>query len=231
MRFLLALLLSLTLARGEDATRQRVVLVGDSTVAEQSGWGPAFAKLLRADVECLNFARGGRSSKSYRAEGHWDAAMKTKPTWVLIQFGHNDQPGKGPERETDPATTFPENIARYADEARAAGARPVLITSMVRRTFRGDKLISTLTPYVDAVKKVAADKNLPLIDLDARSRELCEKLGPTGSDAFNPPGKDGRTDRTHLNAKGSVAMANLVAAEIRANVPELAKLLSGEDAK
>ena len=82
-----------------------------------------------------NTAQNGRSSKSFRDEGHWATALAAKGDYYLIQFGHNDQPGKGPERETDPATTFPANMARYVDEVRAIGATPILVTSLVRRTF------------------------------------------------------------------------------------------------
>src|SRR5438093_6291681 len=69
---------------------ERVILVGDSTVASRSGWGDAFGKLLAPGVECVNMGRGGRSSKSYRKEGHWQKVLDAKPSWVLIQFGHND---------------------------------------------------------------------------------------------------------------------------------------------
>jgi lysophospholipase L1-like esterase len=80
----------------------RILLVGDSTVTEDEGWGSGFRARLAPDAECVNHARGGRSSKSYREEGHWRAALSTGARYVLVQFGHNDQPGKGPERETDP---------------------------------------------------------------------------------------------------------------------------------
>ena len=43
---------------------------------------------------------------------------------ILIQFSHNDCPGKGPERETVPATSFRQNLAQYITEALAAGATP-----------------------------------------------------------------------------------------------------------
>src|SRR5206468_1588266 len=83
-------------------TRVRIVLVGDSTVTDRGGWGSGFAKLLGPDAECVNLARSGRSSKSFIHEGHWKKALEQKPDYVLIQFGHNDMPGKGPQRETDP---------------------------------------------------------------------------------------------------------------------------------
>ena len=82
----------------------------------------------------VNLALNGRSSKSFRDEGAWAKVMAEKPNFVLIQFGHNDVAGKGPERETDPATSYRANLERYVEEVRAAGATPVLVTSIVRRT-------------------------------------------------------------------------------------------------
>lgn len=212
----------------ESPTAERIVLVGDSTVASQSGWGDAFTKLLALGVECQNLGRGGRSSKSFRAEGHWKKVMEAKPGWVLIQFGHNDQPGKGPERESDAKTTFRENLARYVSEARAVGAKPVLVTSLTRRTFNAQGKIQPdlLADYAEATRAVAAEEKVPLLDLNARSIEQMNQLGPEAAAAFDPKTKDpAKPDRTHLSAKGSEEIAKLVADEIHMRVPELAKLL------
>src|SRR5687767_2797294 len=84
-----------------------IVLVGDSTVTEGSGWGLGFREVLAVGARVTNTAQNGRSSKSFRDEGHWAAALAARGHYYLIQFGHNDQPGKGPERETDPETIFP----------------------------------------------------------------------------------------------------------------------------
>src|SRR5438067_799223 len=158
-RTFFALMLSLAFATPAAAAAPvKVVLVGDSTVADGSGWGPAFGKLFGDGAEVVNLARSGRSSKSYRDEGHWKKVLAAKPAWVLIQFGHNDMPGKGPARETDPNTTYRENMARYVDEARAVGAVPILVTSMARRTFDNGRIRGELAPWVEAVKKVAAEK-------------------------------------------------------------------------
>ena len=165
----------------------RIALAGDSTVTDQSGWGPGFAARLGPDAECLNLARSGRSSKSYINEGHWKKLLDAKPDIILIQFGHNDQPGKGPERETDPGTTYREFLARYVDEARAIGARPILVTSLTRRHFTPEgKIRSDLGPYAEAVKAVAAEKKVPVIDLHARSIELLERLGPQAARSSTP---------------------------------------------
>jgi len=116
-----------TVPASKPAGTIRIVLAGDSTVTVKAGWGGTpFAESFKENVQVINLAQGGRSSKSYRDEGWWDKVLAAKPDYVVIQFGHNDQPGKGPARETDPKTTFRQNIARYVDEARAAGDRAAM---------------------------------------------------------------------------------------------------------
>ena len=225
LRFCVAFLSLAVALHAADAVKPRVALAGDSTVTDTSGWGGAFAKLLIPDAECVNFAGGGQSSKSFRDSGRWQQTLDAKPAFVLIQFGHNDMPGKGPNRETDPATTYRENLLRFIQEARAIGAQPILVTSMARRTFDKGKIRGELRPWAEAARKVAADENAPLVDLFAHSIALLEKLGPTASDEFNPQTKDGRGDHTHLNAKGAEVMAAIVADELRRVSPELARLL------
>jgi lysophospholipase L1-like esterase len=162
----------------------KIILVGDSTTAVLGGWGPSFcADHVTSFLACVNLARGGRSSYNYRAEGSWDIALREMrtdgydATWVLVQFGHNDQPGK-PGRSTDLATEFPANLRRYVEEIRAAGAQPVLLTPLVRRQFQHGRLIDDLAPWADAIRKVAADMQVPLVDLHARSRDAVQGAGP-----------------------------------------------------
>ena len=91
-------------------------------------------------------------------EGLWSKALAARGRYYLIQFGHNDEPGKGPERETDPKTTYRTFMAKYVDESRAIGATPILVTSLVRRIYNPDGTIKTTqTPYVEAVRALAAE--------------------------------------------------------------------------
>src|SRR5262249_41015335 len=101
------------------------------------------------------------------------------------------------------------------------------ITSMARRQFGKDgKIHSTLIPYVEVVKQIAAEKNVPLLDLHSRSIELYEKLGREGSEKELAPRKEnGDVDNTHLTASGAKLIALLVADAVRVQVPELAPYL------
>jgi lysophospholipase L1-like esterase len=173
----------------------KIVLIGDSTTAVLGGWGPSFCGWhVTSFAACINLARGGRSSGNYRTEGSWALAMDEiksggfTDTYVLIQFGHNDQPGK-PGRSTDLATEFPANMKRYVDEVRAAGGKPILVTPLTRRQFKDGKLVDDLGPWADAVRKVSVETNTPLVDLHARSLAAVQAMGPVEAMKFaqRPP--------------------------------------------
>ena len=168
----------------------KIILVGDSTTAVQSGWGSSFCSHhVSSFIACVNLARGGRSTLSYRAEGSWDIALaemkvgRYDGVWVLVQLGHNDQPGK-PGRSTDIATEFPANLRRYVEEIRAAGAHPVLLTPLTRRAFKDGRLLDDLGPWADVIRAIANDMQVPLVDLHARSVAAVQALGPAQSMRF-----------------------------------------------
>jgi len=230
----------------------KIILVGDSTTAVFGGWGPSFcAYHVTSFMACVNLARGGRSTSNYRAEGSWDIALSEMRTsgyrdiWVLIQFGHNDQPGK-PGRSTDLATEFPANLKRYVEEARAAGAHPVLVTPLTRRSFVDGKLVNDLAPWAAATRKVAAEQKVPLLDLNADSSAAVAAMGSATADRFAevPPGAAQPTpprstevmvnpmaqpklsfDHTHLGVEGANYFATMVTHELSAAIPEMRPLL------
>jgi pectinesterase len=210
----------------------RIALAGDSTMTDDAGWGVGFNELLADNVECVNMSRGGRSSGSFVKEGRWEQTLSLKPDYVLIQFGHNDQPGHG-DRTTEPDTTFRENMMRYVTEARVAGAIPVLVTPLARRQWASDERIhSTLAPYAVTVRRIAQEMKVPLVELQQRSLDFYEQLGRSAMEILSPvrsgapaaPVFDGTVgfDGTHLNSEGSVAIGAIVASELRRAVPELA---------
>jgi lysophospholipase L1-like esterase len=173
----------------------KVILVGDSTMAPGSGWGSMFcAEHVKSSVACLNLGRGGRSTRSYRQEGSWAIALGEAKapgyaeTYVLIQFGHNDQSSK-PERWTDRTTEFPANLTRFVADVRAAGAVPVLVTPLTRREFRNGRLDNTLAPWAEEVRRVARATGAPLVDLNADSAALVQRMGPARATelAMTPP--------------------------------------------
>ena len=224
--FLLAALLPSVLT----AAPVRIVLVGDSTVNDEGGWGPGFRAHFSSGVEVVNLAKNGRSSKSFRDEGLWATALAAKPAYIIIQFGHNDGPGKGPDRETDAATSYRENLSRYIDEARAIGAQPVLSTSIVRRNFDPDGRIKSdsLLPYVEAARAVAALKHVPLMELYDLTVHQAEALGPDGCKAIDARDAQGKPDHTHLGPKGRQEVGAIAANEFVRVVPAMRPYFVGD---
>jgi pectinesterase len=207
----------------QSSSSVHVVLVGDSTVTDDSGWGAGFAHLAAPTVQVTNMSANGRSSKSFIDEGLWAKALAKRGNYYLIQFGHNDEPGKGPDRETDPGTTYRANMIRYIDESRAIGAKPILVTSLVRRLYNPNGTIrTTQTPYVDVVRALALEKHVPLIDLHTISLADAEQAGEDVWADLSPRDDKGEVDRTHLNAKGGDVVGRMVVEALRKAVPDLA---------
>jgi pectinesterase len=162
---------------------------------------------------------------SFLKEGRWTNALALKGDYYLIQFGHNNEPGK-PGRSTD-MSTFVSDTKKYVDDTRAIGAKPILVTPLTRRQWdkqQPGKIKSSLALYAEAVKQIGVEKNVPVIDLHARSIEVCEKLGKRGCLAFSPlKAMDGTNavDNTHLTGEGHVIFGKVVAEELVKAVPEL----------
>jgi lysophospholipase L1-like esterase len=197
----------------------KIVLVGDSTVNAEGGWGKGFCDIVTPNVTCINDALNGRSSKSFIDEGAWAKALDDRGDYYLIQFGHNDRKGKGPKRETDPETTYAANIRRYIRDARAIGAVPVIVTSLSRRNYQDGKLIEDLNDYAAAAKRVAAEEDVNVVDLNAMSTKLLTGMTQEEADQFDATGhadqsaENGKVkiDRTHLNPKGQALFGRMVA--------------------
>ena len=213
----------------------RIAIIGDSTVSTYrpdadgqvsiAGWGQVLSESFVAQVTISNHAASGRSSKSFLSEGRWEPVLKERPDYVLIQFGHNDCPGKG-DRTTDPDGDFRDNLRRYIRDARQQQTRPILVTPVARRTFQDGRITSSLTPYVRAMLAVGQEEQVPVIDLNASSTALFERLGDAASADLNC-GREG--DRTHFSLKGARVMAGLVAKEIPTAAPDLAAYLKSSD--
>jgi lysophospholipase L1-like esterase len=219
----------------------RIATVGDSTMCEypetrpDRGWGHYVEEHFRpGTVKVFNTAVAGRSTKTFIEEGRWAKILEEKPNYVFIQFGHNDSHEPTNHESTDPATTYKGYLRRYIDEARAAGATPILVTPMVRRKFDQAGKFSEAPPneryrplssYAAAMREVGEEKKVSVIDLYTSSMVLVSNLGPIACiELANKP-----TDNTHFNEKGARAMADLVFRELPAAVPELAKYLNPED--
>jgi rhamnogalacturonan endolyase len=205
-----------------------IVILGDSTVSNYPtanklrGWGQVIGDRFQPQVRVENLAVSGRSTKTFINEGRLTKALAIKADYALIQFGHNDSHARERPESTDAATDFRENLRKYVDDFRAVGTRPVLVTPMHRRRFdTKGKVTRELQPYADAMKAVAAEKKVPLVDLHAASGALFESLGEKKSADFNPHDRD----RTHFTEKGANAMAGLVIEALRKLGPEWGELI------
>jgi lysophospholipase L1-like esterase len=233
----IAIILLLT-ACTQEKQHINIYSIGDSTMANktpeaypETGWGQVLGNYFDNSVTVHNHAVNGRSSKSFIGEGRWDVVKDSLQSgdYVLIQFGHNDQKFKKPDRYTNPYSGYRKNLTKYVKETREKGANPILITSIVRRNFNEyGTLIDTHTAYTEVTRTVAKELNVPLIDLNILTEDLVISLGEEQSTSIynwvdscaNYP--QGKQDNTHLNVEGANAVAKLAIEAMKENVPALA---------
>lgn len=235
--FLLLMALSWFAAAAAADGKITLFLVGDSTCATKDlekgnperGWGHMFQPFFDSSVVVSNHARNGRSTRSFREEGLWDNMIGRVAVgdYVFIQFGHNDP--KQDNRYSSPEQ-YAENLRAYVREVREKGATPVLMTPIVRRKWVDGVLTDTHGDYPAQMKRVAAEENVTLIDMEAVTREWVASLGDEGSKPYFmwveagtcPLHPDGRQDDTHLNVRGARILAAMTAGKIAESFPQLA---------
>jgi lysophospholipase L1-like esterase len=193
-----------------------VFLLGDSTVCDQprepyNSWGQMLTRFVKPEIAVANHAESGESIKSSLAARRFDKVFsEMRPgDYLFLQFGHNDQKEKG--EGVGAMTTYKKDLEMIVAKTRELKGIPVLLTSMHRRNFdpRG-KIVNTLGEYPNAVRLIAREMNVPLIDLNNMSAALYEALGVEGSAIAFKSG-----DGTHHNNYGSYQLAKCVIEGIR----------------
>lgn len=209
---------AIEIRRVEDAAT--IHLLGDSTVTDQphepwNSWGQMLPCFFGPGTAVANHAESGESIRSSLSAKRVEKVYRSlKPgDHVLVQFGHNDMKDKRP----DALGVYRSDLVAVVKEVRKLGGHPVLVTSMERS---GGVKKDTLGGYPDAVRSVAAELEVPLIDLHSMSRVFYQALGDRLMLAFQ--------DGTHHNNYGSYELAKCVVEGIRTKVPDLARRLRPE---
>lgn len=199
---------------------RRILIAGDSTVADQNGadyasWGQMLPRFLDAKLSVANHARSGETMKSFVTSLRWDKLLSELRSGdvVLIQFGHNDEKKQWPRTYAAADGAYPAWLSAFVADVRQRGGQPVLVTPVARRSFKDGRIENTHAGYDAAVRNVAKQLNVPLIDLTEKTTRMYEVLGPDVSPlAFAKGGED----KTHHNAYGAYTIACYVAHDLTA---------------
>jgi lysophospholipase L1-like esterase len=215
-----------------------IYLAGDSTVVDQyyepwAAWGQMLPRFFLPGIVIANHAESGETTRSFVDEKRLAKIMTTmKPgDYLFMQFAHNDmKPGAvSPGVAVVPIADYKKLLLDYIAQTRAKGATPVLVTAMNRRTFNyTGHITNSFGGYPDAMREVAAQQKVALIDLNAMSKTLFEAMGPEGTlkafvhyPAGSFPGQtEAISDDTHFNDYGAYELARCIVHGIReANLP------------
>jgi lysophospholipase L1-like esterase len=209
-----------------------IYVIGDSTAsvyassqAPRMGWAQTLdAYFAPACAIVSDRALSGRSSKSFFDEGAWTPIVDAlRPgDFVLIQFGHNDEKVDDPTRGTDPFTTYTQYLSRYVDDTLGKQATPILLTSICRNSWEGDQLSDTHGDYPVAVRKLAEERAVALVDATLLTETYFESIGPDATTRLfmnlapgeSPNYPEGNVDNTHLRDTGAHVVAELILADL-----------------
>ncbi len=210
----------------------KLFIAGDSTASKkqdnqrpESGWGEYLKSFIPPNIDVINYATDGRSTKSFIAEGRLFQIETeiTEGDYLIVQFGHNDS---SPESRlhTDSDADFLDNLERFATTATYAHAMPIFISPITRRDFIDGKLNpNTLGNYPKAMENFCKTHGYPFIDMFKISQRLISQLGEDGSKIFynhlvegeNENYPDGISDDTHFSPYGARMLASVIAIELR----------------
>ena len=210
-------------------------LMGDSTMAEKDltggnperGWGMMLPNFVDDSFQVVNYAQNGRSTKSFIDRGLWDKVYDALQPgdYVFIQFGHNDAKADDPERYAPAFGAYQDNLRRFIRGAREKGATPVLLTPVARRWFKDGKLDRNChTDYPAAMKQVADEMGVTLLDITTASLDWLESLGDEASKAYFMI-STGKDDNTHTIARGARKVTELVCEAVKAQIPAIGEHL------
>ena len=179
---------------GDSTTRTGTRGNGDNG---QWGWGYYAQDWFDADrLTVENHALGGLSCRTFYRDW-WPDVIKgvEKGDYVIIQIGHNDSgpydtafgrssiPGSGKETvevtgrdgKVETVLSYGEYLRRYIDEVRAKGATPLLSTLTPRNQWDNGKVRRKNDSYNIWIREVAAEKKVPVIDLEEISASDFER--------------------------------------------------------
>lgn len=213
--------------------------------APQTGWGEVLIKNFQKeksenvlnprpkvyetdDIIIENHAIGGRSSKSFLEEGRLDDILKDvkENDYVFVQFGHNDATKARPNRYVS-SKEFRKYIQSYIDGVKQRKGICVLVTPVARRNCNeetGEFSIS-FNNYRRVMQMISEEQKIPLLDLGKESTAYLNSIGPEESKKLFLWVKAGEypesqyakgvEDNTHLQRKGAIIFANILARLIK----------------
>lgn len=213
-----------------------IFLCGNSTVVDQAyepwaSWGQMIPYFFDDKVCVANYAESGESAGSFLSANRLKKALSQMKAgdYFFIEFGHNDQ--KYARSGSGAYYIFMYNLKIFIDEIKAKGGNPVLVTPTRRRRFdENGKNINSHGEFPDAIHFIATKENIPLIDLNEKTRILVDALGEEESakayvhyKAGTFPGQDKElADNSHFSTYGANQVAQCVLTGIQEILPSLA---------
>lgn len=241
------LLLAVCLIWSSGLLSQQLFMAGDSTMAikhpkdlPETGWGVPFSQFFSDQLNIVNLAKNGRSTRTFMSEGLWQQIYDNLQAgdFVFIQFGHNDEVERKKDRYTTPVQ-YQQNLTSMIRQVQEKQAHAILMTPVTRRYFNDDGSIKLTHPYSEYARQVAEQTGALLLDMDEITRAYFEAQGDAQSrmrfmhiaPGLHPNYPNGVRDDTHFNELGAREVAQLVLQQLRSLQHPLLQYLRKTDPK
>ncbi|WP_183459471.1 rhamnogalacturonan acetylesterase [Microbulbifer rhizosphaerae] len=229
----------------DESKLPSIYIAGDSTAASyentnHQGWGGVLSRYFDVNkVNVINRARGGRSSRTFITEGHWQKLVDdlAEDDIVLIQFGHNDAgkindkekargslPGVGDDSieilnlqtgKEETVYTFGHYIRHMIADVRAKNAVPVLLSLTARNRWKSSRIERGSGQYGYWSYQLAWELDIAFIDVTNPMADLLEQMGPEKAAELYPK------DHTHFATEGAHLHAQTIIAGLKGLRPGL----------
>jgi len=205
-------------------TAPTVFIAGDSTVTDRDGggdvsWGQLLPVFFKPGVAVANNAQSGETMKSFMNALRLDKMLSQMHPgdYLFMQFIHNDSKASWPQTYVEAETTYKAYLKVYIAEARLRGATPVLLTAMDRGARGTGAPTHGHGGYPQAMREVAQEDHVALIDLYSMSDTFYESAGADAGKIL--------ADGTHSTAYGGYEFAKCIVMGIKQNKLDLAKFI------
>lgn len=216
--------------------RVHIYIGGDSTVSNyypietsepnpgryQTGWGQVFAQYVTEENAVTNLAGGGTYAKSWYEMAFPGVVQNGQPgDYFIIQAGIND-------RSYSNVDEMIQYLTKMIDECQEKGIIVILATTMQSCKFwkdaSGNEIGefgtpegSGLAPYMEAIRKLAEEKQVFLVDTGKMTSEWYSVVGRSyvaqNYHLYNAQ-RGVEEDTLHLSYHGALKVAELIATSL-----------------
>ena len=199
----------------------RIGVVGDSTavgiqsIPQARGWAQELAAFTSGDTKFVMAGNPGLSTKTFAGSFQELTLERTEPQIVMVQLGQIDEFTRAVEEKGTTVAEYRENLKQIVSFIRGWGGTPILVSPLPSRELSGGMLVPHLAERSAAVRGLAHESGVYVIELNRLVTELYARTEPSEL------GRLGYGDLFHLSVAGAKSVARIVHSALPGHLRDL----------